>query len=260
MSRAVLITGSGARLGAHLAKGLAQDGWHIIIHYKSSVNRAEALRSEINSHGGKADIITADLSKAEDTKVLIKRCHALVDMPLNALINNAAMFTPDRATDFNTENYETQMRVNLSAPLILAREFAAQHGAGQNRNIINIIDQRVLRPNPMYFSYSLSKAGLYWATKTMAQDFAPHIRVNAIGPGPTLKNTTQSSDEFAQEEKANLLRHGSPPEDILRGVRYLLSARSVTGQMIAIDSGQHLNWDTADNQLDTAFDPYRGKS
>jgi len=240
VSKAVLITGGAARVGAHLARGLAADGWHICIHYNRSASKAEALVAEIEATGGSASIVKADLSVPKEASSLIVNC----GRPLQALINNASTFQPDSAQDFTSESWEFHRAVNLDAPLKLSADFAAQ--AVADASIINMIDQRVLKPNPQFFTYSLAKAGLYWATKTMAQSFAPKIRVNGIGPGPTLENTEQADGEFVAEAKATLLGAGSPPDTILHGVRYLLSAKAVTGQMIAIDGGQHLAWQTAD--------------
>jgi NAD(P)-dependent dehydrogenase (short-subunit alcohol dehydrogenase family) len=240
MGRSVLITGAGARVGAHLAKGLAVDGWHICIHYLRSETRAQSLADQIISAGGTASTVKANLSVPQEVNSLIERC----GRPLDALINNASTFAPDTAQNFTTATWDYHRAVNLDAPLRLSADFAAQAKAGSA--IINMIDQRVLKPNPQFFTYSLAKAGLYWATTTMAQSFAPHVRVNGIGPGPTLENTEQAAGEFSAEAKATLLGEGSPPDTILHSVRYLLSAKAVTGQMIAVDGGQHLVWQTPD--------------
>lgn len=240
MHKAVLITGAGARVGAHLASGLAADGWHICIHYNRSAAKAESLVSEIEAAGGSASTVKANLSIPQEVNTLIERC----GRPLQALINNASTFQSDTAEDFTAAYWDFHRAINLDAPLRLSSDFAAQAEAGSS--IINMIDHRVLKPNPQFFTYSLAKAGLYWATKTMAQSFAPKIRVNGIGPGPTLENTEQDDGEFAAEAKATLLGEGSPPDTILHGVRYLLSAKAVTGQMIAVDGGQHLVWQTPD--------------
>ncbi len=238
--KAVLITGAGARVGAYIAKGLAQDGWHICIHANRSAVKAQTLREEIIQGGGSASLVKANLSVPADVNSLIERC----GRPLSALINNASTFKPDTAQNFSMSTLEYHRSVNLDAPLRLSADFAAQAEAGGC--IINLIDHRVLKPNPQYFTYSLAKAALYWATKTMAQSFAPSVRVNGIGPGPVLENINQAAGEFSAEAKATLLGEGSPPDTILQGVRYLLSARAVTGQMIAIDGGQHLLWQTPD--------------
>jgi len=238
--KAVLITGAGARVGAHLARGLASDGWHICIHYNRSESKAKGLADAITKAGGSASIVKANLSVPQEVNTLIERSGRRLD----ALINNASTFQPDTAEDFTSAYWDYHRAVNLDAPLRLCSDFAAQ--APEGAAIINMIDNRVLKPNPQFFTYSLAKAGLYWATKTMAQSFAPKIRVNGIGPGPTLENTEQADGEFAAEAKATLLGEGSPPETILHGVRYLLSAKAVTGQMIAVDGGQHLAWQTPD--------------
>ena len=238
--KAVLITGGAARVGAYMARGLASDGWHVCIHYNSSAEKAQKLVDEIAGAGGSASLVQADLSNTESANQLIERCRS----PLAALINNASTFKNDTAQDFTPEMWNYHRSVNLDAPLRLSADFAKQADPGAC--IINMIDQRVLKPNPQFFTYSLAKAGLYWATRTMAQSFAPNVRVNGIGPGPTLENTEQAEGEFEAEAKATLLGEGSPPDTILHGVRYLLSASAVTGQMIAIDGGQHLAWQTPD--------------
>ena len=240
MRKSVLITGAGARVGAYLARGLAKDGWHICIHYLRTEAGAQSLADEIADAGGSASIVKANLSVPQEVNTLVERC----GRPLQALINNASTFSPDSAEDFTTATWDYHRAVNLDAPLRLSADFAAQAEAGGC--IINMIDQRVLKPNPQFFTYSLAKAGLYWATKTMAQSFAPSVRVNGIGPGPTLENTQQDEGEFSAEAKATLLGEGSPPETLLQAVRYLLEAKAVTGQMIAVDGGQHLAWQTPD--------------
>lgn len=240
MRKAVLITGAGARVGATLARGLAKDGWHICIHYLRTEAGAQSLADEIIQDGGSASIVKANLSVPQEVGTLIERC----ERPLQALINNASTFSPDTAADFTTATWDYHRAVNLDAPLRLSANFAAQ--AEMGGCIINMIDQRVLKPNPQFFTYSLAKAGLYWATKTLAQSFAPSVRVNGIGPGPTLENTGQEDGEFSAEAKATLLGEGSPPDTILQAARYLLAAKAVTGQMIAVDGGQHLVWQTPD--------------
>ena len=240
MGKAVLITGAGTRIGAYLARGLSEDGWHICIHFNTSSKPAQNLADEIMDTGGSASIVQANLSVAQEVGTLIERC----GRPLSALINNASTFEPDTAQDFTAETWEYHRSVNLDAPIRLSSDFAAQ--AGDGGCIVNMIDNRVLKPNPQFFTYSLAKAGLYWVTKTMAQSFAPSVRVNGIGPGPTLENTNQAEGEFSAEAEATLLGEGSPPDTILQGVRYLLSAKAVTGQMIAVDGGQHLVWKTPD--------------
>lgn len=243
MSGTILITGAGARVGEVLARGLAQDGWNIAIHYNRSGASAQALAEQITSAGGNAVPVQANLNVPDELNSLVKRAAEALKMPLTALINNASTFTPDGADDFTRASFDHHMDVNLYAPLALSRNFAAQCTQGV---ILNIIDQRVLKPNPEFLTYSISKSAMFWATKTLAQALAPTIRVNAIGPGPSLKNTRQSDADFEHEASKTLLGIGSPPETLLEAARYLLSASSVTGQMIAVDGGQHLTWQTPD--------------
>ena len=241
MSRAILITGAGARVGRYLAKGLAADGWDIAIHYNRSKQGAEDLAAAISEQGGKAAIVQGNLFVPQDLDSLIARASDALDKPLNALINNASTFEDDRAGDFTRASYDYHMDVNLRAPVVLTQKLAVLLPKGKTGCVINMIDQRVLSPDPTFFTYAMSKSALHWATKTLAQSLAPHIRVNAIGPGPTLKNHRQSDADFAGEAASTLLGTGSPPESLLEAARYLLSATSVTGQMIAVDGGQHLS-------------------
>ncbi len=242
--KAVLITGAGARLGRVIAQGLAADGWAVAIHYNRSEAGAESLRGGIIAAGGSAATVKANLNIPAERSTLITRAAARLGMPLTALINNASTFSPDSLDDFTDASFDHHINANLRAPLHLAKQFAAQCEAGDC--IINMIDQRVLKPNPEFLTYSIAKSALHWATKTLAQSLAPGIRVNGIGPGPSLKNARQSEADFAGEAGNTLLGIGSPPEEILAAVRYLLTAKSVTGQMIAVDGGQHLTWKTAD--------------
>lgn len=239
--KTALITGGGARIGAHIARGLAADGWKVCIHYRTSAAPAEALAAEI---GGVT--VKANLMVPGDVAGLIDGARHALGSPLHALINNASTFDPDAADDFTNGTFDHHLDVNLRAPLALSRDFAAQ-APGQGC-IINLIDQRVLRPEPNFFTYGVAKAGLHWATKTMAQAFAPDVRVNAVGPGPTLRNHTQTVDEFEREKRLTLLGNGSPPDQIVNAVRYLLGATSVTGQMIAVDGGQHLMFEDPINE------------
>ena len=179
--------------------------------------------------------------RPEDVENLVTRASEALGQSLTALINNASTFEPDSADDFTSASYDYHMDINLRAPLILSQSFAQQCSKDKQCNIINIIDQRVLAPSPEYFTYNIAKSALFSATKTLAQSLAPHIRVNGVGPGPTLRNKDQIDGEFEAEAVATLLKLGSPPSQILGAVIYLLSAEAVTGQMIAVDGGQHLS-------------------
>jgi len=244
--KTILITGGAARVGAHLSAALAREGWHVCIHYFRSADKAQSLADDITAAGGQASIVKANLAVPQELNTLIARASDAAGGPLTALINNASTFKADSADNFTNAMMDYHMGVNLRAPLRLSQDFAAQLPSKNKGAIINMIDQRVLKPNPLFFTYSLSKAALYWATKTLAQSLAPHIRVNGVGPGPTLQNTGQSAEDFDAEAANTLLGHSSPPEAMVEAVSYLLGAQSVTGQMLAVDSGQHLTWRTPD--------------
>ncbi len=237
MTKSVLITGAGNRIGKALAIGLAQDGWTVAIHYNRSKDAALSLAEQL---AGNAVTIQANLNVPTELNSLITRTTTELGQPLTALINNASTYTPDTAETFNSGLYDHHMRVNVKAPLQLAQDFFLHLPKDQKGTIINMIDQRVHRPSPDYFTYALSKSALYAATKTLAQSMAPRVRVCGIGPGPTLQNTHQSKEEFANEVNSTLLKIGSPPETILHATRFLLSAEAVTGQMICVDGGEHL--------------------
>ena len=239
----VLVTGAAKRLGRAIALDLAAAGWNVALHYNSS--DADAVAAEARGHGVKAAALKADLSREAETAALVAQAAAAIG-PLTALINSASIFENDDWQTATRKSWDTHVEVNLRAPLVLSQHFAAQLPEGSQGSIINIIDQRVLKPTPQFLSYSLSKAGLYWLTTTLAQGMAPRIRVNAVGPGPTLRNERQSVADFERQRGATLLGHGAEPADVCAAVRYLLEAPAVTGQMIAADGGQHLIWQTAD--------------
>ena len=242
MTKAILITGSGTRIGAFLAKNLAKNGWAVAIHYNKSRDSAELLSEEIRASGGEVALVKADLSISGDLDVLIKKASENLGLRLTALINNASTFEEDSFENFTNSSFDYHMDINLRAPIILSQKFAEQLPCNIRGQIINIIDQRVLNSDPSFFTYSISKSALFWATKTMAQSLAPNIRVNAIGPGPTIKNYIQTDEDFNSEINSTLLKNGSPPDELLKGVLYLLSESSVTGHMIPIDGGQHLSF------------------
>lgn len=249
MTKTVLITGAAKRIGRHLALGLATDGWQVAIHYARSKIEAESLKDEINALGQKAACFQADLDNVEAVQALTQRVTAEMGA-FDALINNASVFERDRAISLTPESWDLHLNVNLRAPAILMTAFAKQADANadiKDGNIINIIDQRVWRLTPDFISYTVAKTGLWTLTQTYAMALAAqNIRVNAIGPGPTLPNTRQSKAEFDQMARLVPLGHGATMADILDGVRYILNAKAMTGQMIALDGGQHLAWQTPD--------------
>ncbi|MEL8056178.1 MAG: SDR family oxidoreductase [Pseudomonadota bacterium] len=241
-----LITGAGARLGKAMAIALGQDGWSIAVHYRGSKTGAEDTADQIRSAGGRAEIIQADLAKEEQAATLLRASQEALGGPLTLLVNSASTFDDDTALEHSRENWDHHFEPNLRAPIVLSQHFARALPEDMRGLIVNMVDMRVLKLNPQFFTYTLSKAALWTATKTLAQAFAPNIRVNAIGPGPTLENVHQKEGEFDAEAQATLTGEGSNPDEIVKALRYLITAESVTGQMICSDGGQHLVWQTPD--------------
>lgn len=243
---AALITGARARIGRALSLALSHAGYAVALHHRNDEAAAEALAAEIRAAGGTAAVVQADLADEADTATLVARAAQALGRPLTLLVNNASRFTDDRVGGLSRESWDGHMEANLRAPILLAEAFAAQAPAGADALIINMLDQRVWKTNPQFFSYTLSKAALWTATTMMAQALAPKVRVNGIGPGPTLPSIHQSEAEFAAEAAAVPLQRRATPEDICRAALYLIDATAVTGQMIAVDGGQHLGWKTPD--------------
>ena len=245
MTKTALVTGAAKRIGRAIAITLAKAGYDIGVHYGQSRDDAFALVSELEALGVKAHAIQCDLNDVACVTGLIDSARDALG-PIDVLVNNASVFADDRARTLSIESWQMHMDTNLLAPVLLSQAFAAQADIRTGASIINMIDQRVLKPSPPFFSYSMSKAGLWHATRTLAQALAPNIRVNAVGPGPTLKSIHQSEADFAREARSTLLQKPTSPEEVAAAVIYLLNAPSVTGQMICVDSGQHLNWKTLD--------------
>jgi NAD(P)-dependent dehydrogenase (short-subunit alcohol dehydrogenase family) len=237
-----LVTGAARRIGRELALTAARAGYDVVVHHLSSADAAAATVREIEALGRQAVAAAADLADATDCRRLI----AAAPAALTLLVNCASLFESDRIENLTPEDWDAAMSTNLRAPVLLAQAFAAALPADRSGLVVNIIDQRVLRPTPQFFSYAVSKAALWAATQMMAQGLAPRIRVNAIAPGPTLPSIHQSAETFAAESRAVILGHGASPAEIGQALAYLIDASSVTGQMIAVDGGQHLSWRTPD--------------
>ncbi len=240
----IIITGGATRIGAAIANKLSGPGVEIVIHYNKSKLNAKKLKKKLSKNLTKVYLIKGDLSKETDLKKIVKFCKIKLKY-FDCLINNASLFENDKLENFTTNSWGKHLRTNLRAPALLSKEFA-KNVKGENNNIINIIDQRVFKLTPFFFSYTISKTGLYTMTKTSAISLAPKIRVNGIAPGPTLKNKRQSEKHFKKQYLATPLKRQVNVSEICNAVDFFIKNRSITGQVLAVDSGQNLNWQTPD--------------
>jgi NAD(P)-dependent dehydrogenase (short-subunit alcohol dehydrogenase family) len=252
---AALVTGAGVRLGRAMALCLAERGHDVAVHFASSEGPAREVVQEIEAMGRRAVALRADLLDEREVTPLVGQAAEALGAPLTVLVNNASIFEYDRIETATRDSWDRHFESNLRAPYVLTQHFAAQvpdpetdaNGEPVAQGlVVNMIDQRVWKLTPEFSTYTLAKAGLWAFTQTAAQGLAPRVRVNAIGPGPTLRGGRQSEDHFARQRAATILRRGADPEGITAALRYLLDARAVTGQMIAVDGGQHLAWATPD--------------
>ncbi|MCJ8053547.1 SDR family oxidoreductase [Shinella curvata] len=243
--KTALVTGGAKRIGKAIVDDLAAHGFAVAIHANGSLEDADALAAAIRARGQRAAVVQCDLSDGAATARLVDAAGAALG-PLDLLVNNASLFQPDTVGEFDDALWDRHFAVHVKAPSILARDFVRQLPAGSAGSIVNIIDQRVWNPTPRYYSYTLSKSALWMATRTMAQSFAPQVRVNAIGPGPSLPNERQDDAAFQAQVEGLILRRGPDLGEFGRTVRFLFDTPSITGQMIALDGGQHLAWETPD--------------
>ncbi len=239
---AALITGGGVRIGRAIALQLAARGIDLAIHYRTSADAAEQTAAEARALGVRAVTLAADLEETATVANLVAAAHGMLDRPVDLLINNASLFENDSVRSLTPDSLDAHLSVNLKAPLLLSQAMADALPESRGGNIINIIDQRVLKPTPWFMSYTLSKVGLLTLTRTLAMALAPRIRVNGIGPGPVLANERQTAAQFDRQWKSTLLQRGAEPGEIADAVGFILTAPSITGQMLALDGGQFLPW------------------
>lgn len=237
-----LVTGAAKRIGCEIATALAGDGWTVGIHHRSSADDADALCRRLTEAGNKAYVVAADLNDDAGIDRLVVDAVA-AGGPITCLVNNASVFEHDSLETLSRQSWDTHMNVNLWAPIKLSQALAAGLPDGEMGNIINIADQRVVNISPGFLSYTISKTGMWAMTQNLALALAPRVRVNAIGPGPTLPSPRQSQEQFDRQAARVPLGRGAGAEEIADGVRYILAAPSLTGQMIALDGGQHLGWE-----------------
>ncbi|WP_439272582.1 SDR family oxidoreductase [Pseudochrobactrum sp. HB0163] len=240
-----LITGGARRIGSHIAQGLAARGYPVIIHYHRSARQAQELAQRIRDQGGKAQTVAADLADSAQLAAMAQAAQAHFG-PVELLVNNASLFEDDRIGSLTGDLWDQHFAIHLKAPVFLAQAMAEALPQECQGLIINITDQRVWKLNPQFLSYTLSKSALWNATRTLAQALAPDIRVNAIAPGPTLPSERQNPEDFQKQVDALLLKKAPALDEFAATIDYLWHARSVTGQMIALDGGQHLAWETPD--------------
>lgn len=243
--KTALVTGGARRIGKAIVEDLAAHGFAIAIHANGAMTEAQALADDIRSKGGRAVAVAADLTDMDAVSGLMDKAVAGLG-PIGLLVNNASLFKKDSLEAFDEKIWDDHFALHVKAPSLLARSFAAQLPPEHSGLIVNIIDQRVWAPNPRFYSYMLSKSALLMATRTMAQALAPAIRVNGIGPGPTLPNERQNIEDFEKQVGAVLLKTGPQLGEFGQTIRFLFETPSMTGQMIALDGGQHLAWETPD--------------
>lgn len=255
MAARALVTGAGARLGRAMALGLGARGYDVAVHYAQSKSGADETVAELIRMGRKAVAVQADLLDEDATQALFPAAVDALGGPITVLVNNASVFEYDNLTNATRESWDRHMDSNLRGPFVLTQALAAQAPKAASdaqgepvaqAMVVNMIDQRVEKLTPEFMTYTLAKMGLWALTRTSAQALAPHIRVNGIGPGPTLQGHRQSEAHFDAQRAATILERGAGPDDIVAALNYLLDAKAVTGQMIAVDGGQHLAWQTPD--------------
>jgi NAD(P)-dependent dehydrogenase (short-subunit alcohol dehydrogenase family) len=239
---AALVTGGARRIGRAICLCLARENYAVAIHCNRSEPEAQLLKQEIENTGGRCAVLVGDLADPAVAERLVREANKALG-PLTLLVNNASVFEEDAIASLTPEGWSRQMAINLAAPVFLAKAFAAQAPDGRS-SIVNVLDQRVFKPTPLFFSYAVSKAALHSATHMMAQALAPKIRVNGVAPGPTLPSARQSADDFARQSARLPLGRNASADDVARAVLYLAGADGVTGTVVPVDGGQHIAWQT----------------
>ena len=255
MTKKALVTGAGTRLGRAMAVRLAEMGHDVAIHYATSAAGAEETAAEVRALGRNAVTLQADLLDEAQVQALLPAAAEALGGAITCLVNNASIFEYDNIRTATRDSWDRHIESNLRAPFVLTQALAKQapDPAEDSRGepvaqavVINMIDQRVRKLTPEFSSYTIAKMGLWALTQTAAQGLAPKVRVNAIGPGPTLQGHRQSDSHFDRQRKSTILHRGSNPEDIVTALTFLVESPAVTGQLICVDGGQHLGWQTPD--------------
>lgn len=241
LPKRVLITGAAKRVGAKLALTLAEDGFDVAIHCHRSQAEAHALAAAIGAKGRRAVVVVADLRHESEAARVVPEAAAALGT-LDVLVNNASIFELDHLATADRESWDRHMEINLRAPIVLAQQFMRQLPPRTAGLIVNMLDQRVMNLTPNFLSYSISRVGLWAATQVLARELAPYVRVNAIGPGPTLPAPHMTQAQFDELCRSTPLRRSSPPDDIAKALRFIIATSSMTGQLLTVDSGQQLGW------------------
>jgi len=243
-AKKIIITGAATRIGAAIAKSLANFNIKILLHYNKSSSEVKKLKIDLENLGAEIFLIKADLNKVNETKKIIPYAYKVMS-GIDCLINNASIFKNDNIENFNEKGFDKHININLKSPSLLSRDFYKFIKKNKG-NIINIIDQRIFKLTPYFLSYTLSKTGLGTLTKVSAMKFAPNIKVNAVAPGPTLKNKRQSENHFKKQWQSTLLKKKVETQNICETIKFLIKNDNITGQIIPVDSGQSIAWLTPD--------------